>query len=576
MHSTTQGEETMSVQPSKPATPSKVEVIKEASRGLYGSLPEELRNDASHFSEEGLQLIKFHGSYQQEDRDQRKERKRAGLEPAYQFMIRSKIPGGAMAAEQYLVHDELTDRYGDGTMRVTTRQGFQLYGVLKGDLRSTIHELNHALVTTLGACGDVNRNVSSCPAPIRGGFRREAIELARRISDHLLPRSRAYHEIFVQGELVAGGPPEAEPDPVYGTTYLPRKFKTAIGFPDDNCTDVFSNDLGFLAIPNGDRLAGFNVLVGGGLGQTHGKAETFPRLADSLGFATPAEVIEVGTAVVLVQRDHGNRSNRKRARLKYLIEDRGLEWFRTEVEARLGRPLPAPRPVEVSGIHDHLGWHEQGDGLWFYGLFIENGRIRDSGDFRLRTALRTIVEAYRPDVHLTPQQNLLLVGLTASSKAGVEKILRAHGIAPDELSEVRRWSMACPALPTCPLSLAESERVFPDVVRELETTFAELGLAEERLTVRMTGCPNGCARPYTADLAFVGRSLGKYVVYVGGNLEGTRLGAAYADLVRLEELVATVRPLLVRFRDERLPGERFGDFWHRVGLPEPDAVEAHV
>jgi sulfite reductase (ferredoxin) len=558
------------------SVPSKVERIKEESRGLYGSLPDELRNDATHFSEEGLQLVKFHGSYQQEDRDQRRERKKAGLEPAYQFMIRSKIPGGAMAADQYLVHDELTARYGDGTLRVTTRQGFQFYGVLKGELRPLIHELNQALITTLGACGDVNRNVLSCPAPIPGGFRREAIELARRISDHLLPRSRAYHEIFVQDELVAGGPQEIEPEPIYGATYLPRKFKAAIAFPDDNCTDIYSNDLGFLAIPEGDRLAGFNVLVGGGFGQTHGKTETFARLADVIGFATPDEVIEVATAVLTTQRDHGNRTNRKRARLKYLIHDRGVEWFRAEVEQRLGRPLTPARDVEVTDTHDHVGWHEQGDGKWFYGLFIENGRILDREGFRLRTALRKIVETLRPDVHLTPQQNLLLVDIAEADREKVERILAEHGVLQEHLSQTRRWSMACPALPTCPLSLAESERVFPDFIRELENVIEELGLSDEQFTVRMTGCPNGCARPYTADLAFVGRSLNKYVVLVGGNLLGTRLAMPYADLVPLDALVSTVRPLFERFRDERLPSESFGDFWARVGLPDPSAVEVNA
>jgi sulfite reductase (ferredoxin) len=554
------------------AKQSKVERIKEDSRGLYGSLPEELRNDATHLSADAVQLIKFHGSYQQDDRDVRRDRKQAGLEPAYSFMVRSKLPGGAMAAEQYLVHDELTDRYGDGTLRITTRQGFQLYGVLKGDLRGTIHELNQALVTTLGACGDVERNVVSCAAPIAGGFRDEALALARRLSDHLLPRTRAYHEIFVEGELVAGGPPEPEPDSVYGKTYLPRKFKTGIAFPDDNCTDVYSNDLGLLAIPEEGRLAGFNVLVGGGLGQTHGKSETFPRLASALGFVTPEEVIEVATAVITVQRDYGDRSNRKRARLKYLIEDRGLDWFRAQVEERIGRALTPPRPVEVTGVHDHLGWHEQADGRWYYGLFVENGRILDTEEFRLRTALRRIVETLRPDVHLTTQQNLLLVNLAAEQKPEVERLLAEQGVHPERLTNARRWSMACPALPTCPLALTESERVFPGVVTELEALLSEIGIPEETLAVRMTGCPNGCARPYTADLAFVGRSLNKYVVYVGGNMEGTRLAAPYADLISLEELVPTVRPLLERFRDGRRPGERFGDYWNRVGLtPDPSA-----
>jgi sulfite reductase (ferredoxin) len=555
---------------------SKVEAIKEASMGLYGSLPDELRNDASHFSEEAVQLIKFHGSYQQDQRDLRRERKKAGLEPAYSFMIRSKLPGGVMGPDQYLVHDDLADRHGDGTLRVTTRQGFQLYGVLKGNLRGTIHELNRALVTTLGACGDVERNVLSCPAPIPGGFRAEALALARRLSDHLLPKTRAYHEIFVEGELVAGGPPEAVEDPIYGKTYLPRKFKTAIAFPDDNCTDVYANDLGFLAIPEDGRLSGFNVLVGGGMGSTHGKSETFPRLASVLGFATPEEVIDVATAVVIVQRDHGTRANRKRARLKYLIEDNGLDWFRARVEEQLGRPLAPPRDVEVTEVHDHLGWHEQGDGRWFYGLFIENGRISDEGGRRLRTGLRTIVETLRPDVHLTPQQNLLFANVAEGDKGTVERILAEHGVHPERLSEARRWSMACPALPTCSLALAESERVLPSLVDQVEVMLSELGLRDERIVIRMTGCPNGCARPYTAELAFVGRNLGKYMVFVGGTPEGTRLNQELADLVPFEKLVETVRPLFVRWRDERLPAEGFGDFWTRIGLDSAVAEEVEV
>jgi sulfite reductase (ferredoxin) len=565
----------MSTEPNGAAL-SKVEAIKEASRGLYGSLPEELRNDASHLSEEAVQLIKFHGSYQQDDRDARRDRKKAGLEPAYSFMVRSKLPGGVMGADQYLVHDGLADRYADGTLRVTTRQGFQIYGVLKGNLRGAIHDLNAALVTTLGACGDVERNVLSCPAPIPGGFRAEALELARRISDHLLPKTRAYHEIFVEGELVAGGPPEAVEDPIYGTTYLPRKFKTAIAFAADNCTDVFANDLGLLAIPEDGRLAGFNVLVGGGMGQTHGKAETFPRLASVLGFATPEEVIDVATAVVVVQRDHGNRANRKRARLKYLIEDNGLDWFRRKVEEQLGRPITPPRDVRVTDVHDHLGWHEQGGGKWFYGLFIENGRVSDEPGRRLRTALRTIVETLRPGVALTPQQNILFTDVPQARREELERILREHGVHPERVSQARRWSMACPALPTCSLALSESERVLPKVIDEIEALLAGLGLADERIAIRMTGCPNGCARPYNADIAFVGRNLNKYMVYVGGNPEGTRLNQELADLVPLEKLAETVRPLLERWRDERIPGEGFGDFWSRVGLASAVAEEVEV
>ncbi|HEX6926572.1 MAG TPA: NADPH-dependent assimilatory sulfite reductase hemoprotein subunit [Longimicrobiaceae bacterium] len=544
---------------------SEVERLKEESLGLRGGLAAELDNDSSHLSEASKQILKFHGSYQQEDRDLRKERKKAGLEPAYQFMVRSKVPGGVLTAAQYLLHDRLADDYGNGTLRITTRQGFQFHGVLKGNLRRHIHELNDALVTTFGACGDVVRNVVTCPAPIAGGLREEVIEWARRIRDETLPRSRAYHEIWIEGQSVTRE--EAEPDPLYGERYLPRKFKIGFAFPDDNCTDVHSNDLGLLVIPENGRIRGFNVLVGGGLGMTHNKADTYPRLADPLAFVEPDELIDVIKAVIGVQRDYGNRVNRRRARLKYVLDERGLPWFREQVESYLGRPLQDPLPVEVSGIEDHLGWHEQGDGRWFRGVWVENGRVLDREGLRLRIAIREVVARFGADIHLTTQQNLLLVNIAPEDRSAVDDILRTHGvIAPEELTPARRWSMACPAIPTCPLAVAESERVLPGIMDELEVALSRIGLADETISVRMTGCPNGCARPYTADLAFVGRSLNKYVIYVGGNLEGTRLGTEYASLVPLDQLVTTVRPLLERFRDERREGERFGDFWNRVGV----------
>jgi sulfite reductase (ferredoxin) len=544
---------------------SAVEKVKEESRGLRGDLSAQLAADTSHFSDTGAQLLKFHGTYQQEDRDQRRQLRGTDAEPAHQFMVRCKIPGGVLSGAQYLAIDELADRYGNGTLRVTTRQGNQFHGVLKGNLKATIRAVNDALVTTLGACGDVVRNVVSCPAPVAGGLREQVLSVTRQLSDHLLPRTRAYHEIWLDGEQVAGGPPESEP--LYGTRYLPRKFKVAFAFPDDNCCDVHSNDLGFLVVAEGGRLVGFNVLVGGGLGRTHGKEDTYPRLADELGFATTGEVIEVAEAVVKVQRDYGNRSERRHARLKYLLDAQGLDWFREQVEHCLGRPLAPPAPVEVSDIEDHLGWHAQGNKRSFLGVFIENGRIRDGADRRLRTGLRRVVETIGCGVRFTPQQNLLLTDIPDRQVGLVERILADHGIAPrGTLLPVRRWSMACPALPTCGLALAEAERVLPSVITELERELEALGLADTPLTVRMTGCPNGCARPYTADLAFVGRSLHKYAVFVGGSMLGTRLATLYADLVPRDRLVASVRPLFERFRDERFNGERFGDFCDRVGV----------
>lgn len=543
-----------------------VERVKLESAGLRGLLPLELENEENYLSDPARQILKFHGSYQQEDRDQRRERKRAGLEPAYSFMLRSKLPGGVLTAEQYLLHDDLTDRYGDGTLRVTTRQGFQLYGILKGELRPTIRELNRMLVTTFGACGDVVRNICTCPAPVAGGNRREVIELAHRLFEETLPKTSSYHDIWVEGTRVTEAAPTVE-DPLYGDRYLPRKFKIAFAFPNDNCTDVYSNDLGFLVIEREGQVIGYNVLVGGGFGQTHGKTDTFARLADPIGFARPEELIEVAKAVVKVQRDHGNRVERRLARLKYLIHERGVEWFRREVEAHLGRDLHPAVDVETVGIEDHLGWHDQGDGRHFLGIFIENGRIKDQGELRLRTALRKIVERFRPAVHLTTQQNLLLADVRPHDRSAIDRILQEHGVIPaEEVVLARRHAMACPAIPTCPLAVAESERVLPELLDELAGELDRLGLERDELAIRMTGCPNGCARPYTADLAFVGRSLGKYIIYVGGNMEGTRLGEAYADLVPFADLVSTVRPLFERFASERAPGERFGDFWARTGI----------
>jgi sulfite reductase (ferredoxin) len=554
-----------------------VERIKQESHGLRGTLGQELDNEQAYVSHDAERLLKFHGSYMQEDRDQRRERKKAGLEPAYQFMVRSKLPGGVMTAEQYLVQDAMADKYGNGTMRITTRQGFQFHGILKGELRPAIRDLNDALVTTFGACGDVVRNVVSCPAPLAGGVQEEVIEWARVLKDETLPATNSYHEIWVEGVSVTKSADEVEPDPLYQDRYLPRKFKIGFGFPEDNCNDVHSNDLGYLVIAEGGKLEGFNVLVGGGLGQTHGKGETFPRLAEPLAFAKPEELVELSKAVIAVQRDYGNRASRKRARLKYLIAERGLPWFREQVEGRLGRTLTPPRDVEITGIHDHLGWHEQGDGRWFRGVWVENGRVLDREGLRLRTGLRTIVERFQLDVHLTTQHNVLLVNIRAEDRDEIDRLLAEHGVAPLEtLSSARRWGIACPALPTCGLAVAEAERVHPALVTQLEGLLDELGLAQEELTVRMTGCPNGCARPYTADLAFVGRSLGKYVVFVGGSFLGTRLAVAYADLVPFDQIVPTVRPLFERYRDERQPGERFGDYWNRVGVQPLQAVGARA
>lgn len=558
--------------------PSGVEDIKAASDGLRGSIGDELGDGGTHFSETGRQLLKFHGAYEQDDRDERRARKDVGGEPAYSFMVRAKLPGGVLTGRQYQVFDALAGRYGNGTLRITTRQDFQLHGVIKGELKPAIAAINAALVTTLGACGDVVRNVIACPAPIEDPLRAEVLAIAGRLSAHLLPSTRAYHEIWLDGERTPDAGDERPIDPLYGTRYLPRKFKIGFGFPDDNCSDVHSNDLGFLTLRTGNALEGFDVLVGGGLGATHGKPETYPRLASPLAFVRREELCRVSEAVVAVHRDYGDRSNRRHARLKYVIDDHGLPWFRARVEEAVGHELEPPRNVDVTDIHDHLGWHRQEDGWWFYGMYVENGRIRDTEATRWRTALRDIVTRVRPEVgvRLTPQQNVLITGIDERRRPLVERILADHGVPEAaRLTPVRRWAMACPALPTCGLALAESERALPDVLTSLERELERLGIPDAHLTVRMTGCPNGCARPYTADLAFVGRSADRYTVYVGGTMLGTRLGVQYADLVRRADLVAVLLPLLERYRAERLPNENFGDYVHRVGV-EPVGARARA
>lgn len=555
---------------------SKIEFYKETSQYLRGAVAAELAGTVAGFSEPGKQVLKFHGLYQQDDRDQRRAgRPRAG-QKEYSFMIRSKIPGGRLTAGQYLVHDELASRYADGTLRITTRQDFQLHGVLKGDLQTTLRAINDSLLTTLGACGDLVRNVMCCPAPAADPVRAEIQAVAERLSDHLLPRTRAYHEIWLEGEKVySGGEPGGPQEPIYGRAYLPRKFKIGVAAPGDNCIDVYTQDVGLVAIVRDGALHGFNVLVGGGLGMTHNKPETFPRLADPLAFVTPEQVVPVVEQIVCVQRDHGDRANRKHARLKYLIHDRGLGWFRAEVERRLGYELAPVAAMPPFELDLHLGWHEQGDGRWYLGLSVENGRIRDLGGLRLKTGLRRIVRAFRPGVRLTANHDLLLTGLHAEQKAGVEALLREHGIPlQGELSNARLYSMACPALPTCGLALAEAERALPAVIDELEAELERLGLREERLAIRMTGCPNGCARPYVADLAFVGRSRDTYVVFVGGRTDGTRLNRVFQDLVPRQALVETVRPLFVFYKQARFPGEAFGDFCDRVGVAALKAFAA--
>jgi sulfite reductase (ferredoxin) len=541
---------------------SKVEVAKRHGRHLRGTIAETLASDRTHFGGDDASLLKFHGSYQQDDRDQRRLLEAAGLEKAYSFMVRVAIPAGQITADQYLALERIADDHGNATLRVTTRQGFQFHGVLKGDLKPTIAGINQALLTTIAACGDVQRNVMGCSAPLGDADHAAVRAVAEALARELRPATKAYYEIWLDGEKQASTEQE---EPFYRDVYLPRKFKAAVGLSTDNCVDIWAQDVGLLAVVRDGRITGFNLLVGGGLGMTHNKGDTTARLAEPLGFVATEHGVAAVRIVAAIFRDHGNRSDRRHARLKYLLAEWGTPRFREEFQRRAPFTLAAPVPLPSLPFHDHLGRHRQRDGQWFYGVFIQSGRIVDSGDQRIKTALHEIVTRLRPGIRLTAQQNLLLTDLDADAVETVERILEAHGVTlPTRLSAARRYSMACPALPTCGLAVAESERAIPDILDRFEAELAELGLRDAPLTIRMTGCPNGCARPYTADLAFVGRSLGLYNVYVGGGLAGDRLVDLYRADVRQDELLDAVRPLLQRWAAERHEGEGLGDFYQRL------------
>jgi sulfite reductase (ferredoxin) len=543
-----------------PKPESKVEIAKRKGRHLRGSIAETLASDASHFGHDDVHLLKFHGTYQQDDRDARRGREE-GEEKAYSFMVRVAIPAGAITAQQYLALDGIAERHANGSLRITSRQGFQLHGVLKGNLKATIAAINQELLTTIAACGDVERNVMGCSAPLGDADHAAVRAVAEGIARELRPASRAYHEIWLDGEKQVS----TQEEPFYGTQYLPRKFKTAVGLSNDNCVDIWAQDVGLLAIVENGRIQGFNLLVGGGLGMTHHKGDTTARLAEPLGFVPTEHGVEAVRLVAAIFRDHGNRSDRRHARLKYLLAEWGIGRFREEFERRASFTLGPAVRLPPLPFHDHLGRHRQNDGRSFYGVFVQSGRIVDTQGHRLKTALREIVTRLQPGIRLTGQQNLLLTDLDDGGIDSVEQILKAHGVAlPTALAAVRRYSMACPALPTCGLAVAESERAIPAILDQLEAEIEALGLRQAPITVRMTGCPNGCARPYTADLAFVGRSLGLYNVYIGGSLAGDRLVDLYRADVPQDELVASVRPLLVRWAAERIGDEGLGDFYQRL------------
>jgi len=540
------------------APPSKIERIKARSQGLRGALAITAADGSAAFDGESIALLKFHGVYQGYDRDSATERKQRGLEKLHQLMVRVRIPAGRLTAAQYLALDALADRTGDGTLRLTTRQSIQFHGVLKRELKETIAAIDASLLTTLAACGDVVRTVTSVAAPIRDAVHRRLEEDARRLSGHLMPRTGAYHEIWLDGERVGG----TDEDALYGATYLPRKFKIGLATPEDNSVDVLTNDLGIVALFEGARLRGYNFALGGGLGMTHNNARTFPRLASFVAFVAPEDLLPAAAAVVMLHRDHGDRADRRHARLKYVIAEHGNAWAKARLEEYLGKKLEEPRTMPTFRVRDHLGWHEQGDGRLYLGVPVPSGRVQGA----IRRALREAIERFRLDPIISPTQDLILSNAAPGDRAAIEGVLRASGVAlAEDLSPARRWSLACPALPTCGLALTEAERVLHPMISAIEAALARQNLARETLSIRITGCPNGCARPYAGDIGIVGRMPGHYAIHVGGDFAGTRLNFLLLDRVAEADVAASLEPLFARFAAERALNEGFGDYCQRMG-----------
>jgi sulfite reductase (ferredoxin) len=558
-------------------TISKAEAIKQQSRQLRGNLARDLADTATPFDKVAYSLLKFHGIYQGYDRDSATERKQRGDDKIWQLMVRVRIPGGRLTADQYLALDALAERHANGSLRITTRQSIQFHGVVKPGLKAAIAEIDGALLTTLAACGDVVRTVTTVPAPIRDGVHDRLESDARNLSTHLLPKTGAYHEIWVDGAKVT---PEEEPvDPLYGERYLPRKFKIGLAIPEDNTIDVLTNDLAIVALfakgPGGDKLLGYNFLLGGGHGMTHNKPETYPRLATPVAFVEPDDLLAAAAAVVRLHRDWGDRGNRRHARLKYVIAERGEEWAREKLSEDLGKALAPCRPMADFDVPDHLGWHEQGDGRLYLGVPVASGRIVDIEGTRLRSALREIVARFRVDPILMPSQDIILSEIEPTDREAITALLRSHGVRlVEELLPVERWALACPALPSCGLALTEAERVQGDIVGRVAARLRRWGLEDERLSIRITGCPNGCARPYTGDIGIVGRMPGFYSLYVGGDFAGTRLNEVIAERLNIAGIADALDPLFALFASSRAAGEGFGDFCHRIGIAALQQVVA--
>ncbi|KAB2332123.1 assimilatory sulfite reductase (NADPH) hemoprotein subunit [Cytobacillus depressus] len=548
--------------------PSDVERIKDDSQYLRGTLEAAMQDNLSAgINDDDNRLMKFHGSYLQDDRDLRNERQKQKLEPAYGFMLRVRAPGGVVSSEQWRVLEELADQYANGALKLTTRQSFQMHGILKWNMKKTIQEVNSILLNTLAACGDVNRNVMCNPNPYQSEIHAEVYEYAKALSDHLLPRTRAYHEIWLDEEKVAGTPEVDEIEPIYGKHYLPRKFKIGIAVPPSNDIDVFSQDLGFIAIVNEGILQGFNIAIGGGMGFTHGDKATYPQVAKVIGFCTPDKITEVAEKIITIQLDYGNRSVRKNARFKYTIDRLGLEVVKNELENRLGWSLEEARAYHFDHNGDRYGWVKGIDGNWHFTLFVQNGRVIDYPNYKLKTGLQEIAKIHTGDFRLTANQNLVIANVSTEKKEQINELVEKYGLTNSEFyTALRRSSMACVALPTCGLAMAESERYLPVLIDKIEEIIDENGLRDEEITIRMTGCPNGCARPALGEIAFIGKAPGKYNMYLGAAFDGSRLNKMYRENIGEEEILSEMRVLLSRYAKEREEKEHFGDFVIRAGI----------
>ncbi|TWU36592.1 Sulfite reductase [NADPH] hemoprotein beta-component [Novipirellula aureliae] len=563
---------------SKPPKLSAVEKIKDESRFLLGTIGTELVEPSDHFNKDNLQLLKFHGTYQQDDRDLRAQAKKAGGGKAFSMMVRCRIPGGRMTSDQLLAQLDICDQLGNATLKITTRQTLQIHGILKSDLQKTIRRINDMQLSTLAACGDVNRNIMCCPAKRVGSVHADLEKLTDELTFALAPQTPAYHELWLTddetGEKTLQGGGEVV-EPLYGPRYLPRKFKIGIALPEDNCIDIYTQDIGFLAVVRNDKIIGYNVLVGGGMGTTPSAKKTFPALGKRMAFVAPEQAVEVAKAILKVQRDYGNREDRKVARMKYLVANWGVEKFRRAVEEYFGGPLADCTEDDVTEFDDHMGWQEQGDGKWSYGLNIENGRLYDNENHQLKACLRAICHQFKTELRMTGHQSIIVTDIDPADKDKLISIIKEHRVpTTEETSTVRRWSIACVALPTCGLAITESERRLPTIIDQLEQPLAKLGLDKERFTLRMTGCPNGCARPYNADLALVGKAKDKYTVFAGGGWLGHRLAYVYKDLVSDDTVIDELVGIFAAFKANREGNESLGDFCARVGREDLETLAA--